>query len=188
MARYYMREPGGEAKGGSLTATFASIRREIVEPVLRKRLAEYGFEQLEPDEWYPYQLWLDVMNDLVEQEGFASPTFVSIGLKIIETADFPPGLDELPFQEILARWDDAYLMNNRGPGIGAHRCEVVDGHHVKVIKTTPLPDDFEYGVAYGFARRFLPAGTHFTIYYDEEAARMDQGGEETIIHVVWGKD
>jgi hypothetical protein len=47
-----------------------------------------------------------------------------------------------------------------------------------------MPDDLEYGILYGFAKRFL-AGTQFTVWYDEDLPRMDQGGDQTVIHVKW---
>jgi hypothetical protein len=49
------------------------------------------------------------------------------------------------------------------------------------------PDDMSYGILYGYARRFLPPGTKFKVYYDPDVLPRDQGGSEnyTIIHISW---
>ena len=55
------------------------------------------------------------------------------------------------------------------------------------MHSTTTPDDMSYGLLYAYARRFLPPGTQFTVYYDPDIPARDYGGdrEETIIHIEW---
>jgi hypothetical protein len=40
-------------------------------------------------------------------------------------------------------------------------------------------------VNYGLAKRYLPDGTVFQVKYDDEAPRREEGGKETLIHIIW---
>lgn len=150
---------------------------------MQGHLAANGLENVDPHVWYPLQQWLDVFND-ISAEGNRMYMFVSIGMKIVETAVLPPEFDDLPFKKIIEMIDYAYKMNNRGTDIGAYIGEVINERHIKVTITAPYPDDYNYGILYGFARRYL-AGEQFTVAYDENVLRCDMDGDETVINVTW---
>jgi hypothetical protein len=111
---------------------------------------------------------------------------VSIGMKLVECAPMPPQFASLPILAILQSAPAAYKLTDRGTDPGDIRCEVVADKHVKLYFRLPDPDDQLYGITYGYMRRFAsPRGIRFTVYYDKEALRREEGGEYTIIHVTW---
>ena len=156
-----------------------------------KRIQHYfqkhGLDDVSPSEWYPAQMFLDVLSDMTEHDDAQMMDLVSIGLKQVETAVMPPEFARLPLLDILGSMDVAYRLNNRGTDIGEIQCEVVDDHYVKMIFRVPQPDDIWYGVTYGYMRRFAPRDTYFTVEYDE-AERRDFGSETTVIHINWESD
>jgi len=87
--------------------------------------------------------------------------------------------------DILMCWDDLYQMQHRGGDVGKIVIEKISETHYRSIQTTVYPDDLSYGVGHGFAKRWLPRGTHFTVEYDLNEPAMDRGGEQTIIHFKW---
>jgi hypothetical protein len=156
------------------------VNKEDILPVLDK----HNLTRIDPDRWYPLQQWLDILSELSEQSN-AMFNMVAIGTAVSETAVLPPGADQLSLEDILFAINDVYQMQHRGH-VGSVRTEKVADKHIRLIVRVPYPDDLEYGTAYGFARRFLPKGTPFTVKYDEGTQRHDEGGDSTIIHVTWG--
>lgn len=176
--------PDAEVIGQNLMSFVESANQDLVQPLLKKR----GLDQLEPDKWYPLQSYVDLMNDMVEADPAGSASaFVSIGMKIVEKAVFPPEIDNLSLKEILLTWNDSYKLNCRGEDIGEMKAEVVSDTHIKMHCQIPYADDVNYGVFYAVAQRWLPEGTDFTVYYEEEPEepRRDEGGEWTIYNIEW---
>jgi hypothetical protein len=147
-------------------------------------LAEHGLKEIDPDTWYPMQMLLDLFSKIVDQGG-GMLDLVSIGLKIMALAVLPPQVAQMPFGDVLMMWNDIYHVNNRGTDPGGFKTEKVNDRYYKIIARQPYPDDYTYGVLYGGAQRWLPKGTHFTVSYDPDLPRREEGGETTIIHVEW---
>ncbi len=165
--------------GQNILAHERAIGSDRIHPLLEK----HGLAQIDPQAWYPVQKWLDVLSDMAD-EGGAMFDFVSVGMKMVDNAIFPPELEKLPLLEVLKMVDKVYPMNNKGTDVGYVRCEVVNDKHVKMYVRVPAPDDEWYGIIYGYVRRFAPKGAHFTVHYDRDIPRRDQGGDVTIIHVL----
>lgn len=180
MGKYEPIGPGGEVLGQVMLSMMENMNAERIRPHLER----HGLGNLDPEAWYPIETWLDVFNDM-ETESGAYADFVSAGMAIADKAVFPPEFDNMSFIEIMQTWNDAYLMNNRGEGMGEMPCEVINDKHIAMIARTPYPDDYIYGSYYGAARHFLPDGTDFTVYFDEEEPRREEGGERTIVHIEW---
>jgi hypothetical protein len=182
MSDYRAFSDDAESLGQSMMSIVKYLGKEGLYPILEK----HGLAALEPDKWYPTQAWMDVFNDLKRQvPGAEISNFVTIGTAIVETSALPPEFDTMPLIDILATTDQAYKMNNRGSDLGEYACEKVSDTHVKMVCRVPFPDNYNYGIFYGFARRFLPKGTHFKVFFDQEIPRCEQGGEATIIHITW---
>lgn len=176
----YICDPNAEIIGQNLLSTTIHINKESVQPFLIK----HGLDQIDPEQWYPLSKWMAVLNDIAEHGG-GSTDFVSLGLAIAQTAVLPPEIEKASFEEFCQGMDYAYQMNHRGGDVGHYHAEIISPKHVKVTVTAPYPDDQAYGVLYGFARRFLPKGSRFTVQYDPDVARKEEGGIETIIHIKW---
>lgn len=173
-------DPGTEVTGGTVLSLLENMQADEVTPYLRK----YGLMDIRADHWYPLQNMQNVLNDL--QRDNLTPSFVAIGMTIAEVALMPPHLQNATLSQVLEAWDDHYQVNHRNGEIGHKIAEkVTDRHYALVLDGGVYPDDFEYGVVYGFAKRFLQPGTHFTVWYEEGVQRLDQGGSHTIIHISW---
>lgn len=176
----YTCDPNAEIIGQNLMSTVVHLNRDSVKPFLRR----HGLDKIDPGKWYPLSQWMAVLNDIAE-EGGGSTDFVSLGLAIAETAVLPTEVENASFEEFCQGMDYAYQMNHRGGDVGQYLAENIAEGHVRVTVTAPYPDDQAYGVLYGFARRFLPNGTHFIVEYDQHEPRQEQGGDSTIIHIRW---
>lgn len=180
MYRYKVFGEDAEVYGKAMLAFTESINYQNLKPILEK----HRLTEIDPERWYPQQVWLDVFNDVVETTNSIS-NLVSIGMKIAETAMLPSS-SEVSFIDLMLGFGEmSYKANNRGSDIGYIETRVVDDHHLIMIDATPYPDEFVYGAYYGVARRFLPEGTALTVRYDDESPRRSQGGETTIIHIEW---
>ena len=143
-----------------------------------------GLGDKQPDEWIPFQTFLDILNEL-DAQGGAMLDFVAIGMNAISQAIFPPEFTAMPFETQIANLGLQYPYFNRGTNYGYIKDNLVKEGHMQYHILTPFPDDWWYGIFYGGAKRFLPAHLRFKVYYDKEKSRFEHGGDETIIHVEW---
>lgn len=174
-------EPTMEVSGATMLSIVENMRADEIAPLVEK----YGFEDIAPSEWYPLQDFLDFLHEMGHDPNLAA-NLVSVGMSIAETALMPSELEHPTFEQMVEGWDDHYQSNFRNGDAGYKQTTKVDKQHYKVAhNNTIMPDNLEYGVLYGFAKRFLPPGTRFTVWFDEDMPRMDKGGEQTILHVEW---
>ncbi|MBI5931103.1 MAG: hypothetical protein HY862_17470 [Chloroflexi bacterium] len=182
MIKFAAFSPDCESLGQGMMMFMTAITHDEFEGSLKK----HGLDHVEMEKWYPQQNWLDVLNDIAASDpGNASQTFVSIGMKVIETARFPAEINNMDIYTLLSIWNNVYSTNHRGKDIGGMEYTKVSDKHIQMKIRIPFPDDLEYGVYWGIARRFLPPGTNFAVTYDEAAPRREHGGPNTIIHVKW---
>jgi hypothetical protein len=173
--------PDAEVYGAAMLAFVTSINYPNFHTIMEK----HGVVHVDPERWYPQQLWLDIFSDIASQHG-GSADLVSIGMKLVDTAPMPPEMKALPFKDIMLGFDrGSYRMNNRGKDIGGIETVVISDTHLVMIDKTPYPDDFAYGAYYAMARRFLPRGTAFSVKYDESIPRREHGGQATHVHISW---
>lgn len=175
--RHLTCDPKLEVKGQAALSLVENIRAEEIKPMLEK----HGFSHIDPDQWYSAQDFLNMLNDLAKESDFMT-NLVAIGLKLAEQAPMPPEVETL--EQLLPMYDVAYQMNHRNADAGQILCEQMDDRYYKFTLNDIYPDDLSYGSIYGFAKRFLPDGTQFTVKYDEITTR-DRGGDRTILHLTW---
>ena len=180
--KYQSFDPAAEVDGYSMLSLIQCLRKEEIHPFL----VRHGLTNIEPEKWYPVQKWLDVLSDLAEvRPGQAMFDFVAVGMKIMETAQFPPELAAMPFAQVVMGLAENHPTHHRNGYTGKLTCELVGYNHAKITVRAPYPDDMWYGIMYGAAKRYLPHGTSFTVFYDEAEPRREQGGEYTIVHIKW---
>jgi hypothetical protein len=171
--------PTVEVLGANLNAFFDNLQSDETTPIVRK----YGVENPILDKWYPEQSVLGAINELSALPNFTF-NFVAIGMEIGRICPMPPDLKDPSLGEVLMAWNGIYQYLHRNGDVGAIRCEKVNDKHYKTIHTDMYPDDFSYGIVYGYAKRFLPPGTRFKVFYDPEITPRDRGGTDTtVIHV-----
>lgn len=181
MSQHYESfDPKAEIIGQNVLGFVECVNKDRILPFLKK----HALNPIDPNRWYPLQKWLDVLNDMVTAEG-SMFDFVSVGMKIAETAVYPPEVENLPFAAFVMMIPQVYQMQHRNGNVGEERAEQLGEKHLQLIMRTPYPDDLAYGVVWGMARRFLPAGTSFLIEYDETEPRRDHGGETTVLDISW---
>lgn len=152
---------------------------------MRPKLEKYGLLNVQPEKWYPLKPWLDFINEISTEPGF-SANMVAVGLKVAEYAIMPPEMKNVTLPQILEGWDLHFHTNHRNGEIGHIVTQKVNDKFYKTIHRHIYPDDLNYGLAYGFARVFLPQGTRFDVWYEDNNHRLDNGGgEETVICVRW---
>jgi hypothetical protein len=179
--RKLVSPPGAEVVGINIRAFADNLQSFETKPVMQK----YGFVDVAPDGWYPLQRLMDGLNEIAECPGM-SANMVAIGMKVGTITPAAPHLPNPTLWDVLTCWNDVYQMIHRKGDVGQIVAEKVDDKHYRIVHTCLYPDDFNYGMVYGYARRFLPPGTDFTVFYDPDITPRDQGGNgPTIIHVTW---
>jgi hypothetical protein len=181
MADWHVFSPDHEFPGQILIDLANAVGSEEIMPYFEK----HGLTHIDPKAWYPQQKLCDIYNDMEASKAGTMFDFVSIGMKEAEQAIVPPSFQSLPLLSILQGVGAVFKLNNRGKDTGEIKCEIVTDRHVKMILRVVTPDTLWYGIFYGYVRRFVPKGTHFKVYFDQDVPRRDNGGDVTIIHITW---
>jgi len=181
--RYKSFDPEAQVIGQAMLGFRAAAEKEMIEPLLEK----YGLTDIQPDQWYPLQSWLDVLSDIAEQAGdYASMlTFVNIGQKVAANIYIPPEVEanikEMGFVEFMKQVGvPAYFRDHKG-NVGSNIAEKIDARHIKFTLNTPYPPDFWYGIFYGSARRSCEA---FVVHYEDMNMRHYDSSQSIVIHLI----
>lgn len=179
MTHYKLFHSDTEILGGVILDFGRALDAHRFLPILEK----HGLSALEPHRWYPAQLWLDALNEIMEIPG-AMFDLVSIGMQQMELVSWPPEFTRMSLSEILANLNDVYLQYYRGTDVGGIRAELIEPRYIQVTVRTFEPDDLWYGNLYGLVRRFLPNG-NFIVSFDPRQSQREEGGDTTIFHIKW---
>lgn len=175
----YTCDPQTELMGRTALSLIENIQHHNIAPILK----QHGLDTIDPDRWYKMQDVLNVLSDISEGTN-AMSNFVSIGIAAAELSVLPPEMEKMSLAEILTAYGKIYKIRHRGGDAGEVNVEQVAPNHFKLTMQIPYPDDVFYGVMYGYTRRFRPPGAHFVVKYDENVKRRDDGGEETVVHII----
>jgi hypothetical protein len=126
---------------------------------------------------------LNLFKDITSGDN-AMFNLVSIGMAVADHAILPPKFASMTADEFFPVVDQVYQAQHQGNVGQLTTRKIADGHY-KIETVSPYPDDFWYGIYYGWAKRYLPDGPPFTIQYDESVQRADEGGDSTVIEVSW---
>lgn len=168
-----------EINGHSAHALLDSINSDNYIHILKA----HGLVDIDQDAWYPLQDLLNVLNDMAKQSTVMMD-FVSIGMAAGTNGVLPSETQHLSLWEFFVAYGQNYQNLHRNGDAGSFQVEKTDQNHLALTLNVPYPDDLMYGLIYGYARRFAN-GHQFIVAYDEEIARKDQGGDYTVIHVIW---
>ncbi len=173
-------DPGMEISGNLAISLLVNLQAADFQPFLQK----YGFADVKPDQWYSYQGLLSIFKEVSVRPG-ATFNFVAVGMAAVDRYDLPPHIASMSLEEfflnVLPNLINRQYRNGTPSRISV---ENAAEKHLLIRTATAYPDDTAYGFMYGFARRFM-RGIHFTLIYDENHARHDVGGEETLMHLTW---
>ncbi len=143
---------GAEVIGRSPLSYIAAS--ESVSPMMGKhtthKLASYGLDDIDPDEWYPLRAPLAMLFEMREEYGEGS--MQNMGQNIPEHVEFPPDISTV--EEALHSIDDAYHHNHRGGEIGFYEFrEEGPGEGIMVCED-PYPCELDQGLIKGVAAKF----------------------------------
>ncbi len=143
-------------------------------------LATYDLTEIDPEEWYPQQLTLDIQRAIKQTPG-GGQALVSIGMKIIDKANFPP-INSLV--EAMEAFSESYPMNFRHQSEkDLIRAEFVKDKHMRVINGSPHSDEMIYGYIYALVHRFAPKGIRPTVSFENPS--LIDSPADTVFNVTW---
>lgn len=162
--------PDAEIRGAQLIAI-----RHAIGPVAEAYFTKSGLSDIRPDEWYSMTTYLNVIYDIVEHEEAVMANLVSIGMKTVEHAHLPPEVDTL--EKGLHAMQMGWKMNTRNADTVIWSAQKVDENTFICSNSSPFPADQEYGILYGFARKFV-GNQRFSVAYENLNARDRENHEE----------
>ena len=142
-------------------------------------LRKYGLFALRRNQWCSLQTNLNMLQEIQDHVGELSMT--EMGRKTAELLYFPRAVNTI--HKAFLSLNHVYHTNHQG-NAGSYEVVVLSPYHIQVIAQTPYPCDFQYGLCWGIAQRFLPAKTAVQV----ERARplcSQQGQTRCIYDVRW---
>jgi hypothetical protein len=146
-------------------------------PIVKKILADAGVERIDPQAWYDYEWASSIYYRIGEQIGRAAA--MEVGRKMIEAAQFPPGIDSV--EKVLMSLGPAFKMAVRGADCGDILCTLEDEHSATIVRTQRGLCPLNIGVIEGCCARYgvTPLIEHGT------GGCQDEGAPTCTYHVTW---
>lgn len=148
MAEFVAFSPDAEIRGRAILGMARALGERAPE-----LLARHGLVDVQPDEFYPQQAWLNALKEVSVGDANAMFNFIAIAKEIARNIPLPEGIDSI--EAVLQREGDVYKMNNRGCS-GYISAEAIGPKHMHVTVCNPYPHDMMYGIVWGLATRFEP--------------------------------
>lgn len=170
-----MTDEAREYSGAALNSFILGLSQS--KPVIDKILADVGVESIDPERWYDGDWALDIYYRIAREVG---PAAVSeVGRKMIETAEFPPGIDGV--EAAMQTLGEAFRLNTRGPGWGDIVCTLDDEHSATLDWTAEGPCALNVGIIQGVCSRY---GATALIEHGGKGCK-DDGASTCVYHVSW---
>jgi len=176
IAQFQLDDPNSEVSGAPMMGFIQCTMADSVLPALE----HHHLDKIQPDGWYSFPEYLEVMRELSYTEDL-----VSVGISMMDHVPWPPETYQMSFPDVLRSINAVYGFQHRGDVGQGYLMEFQGERHVVITIANPYPDDLVYGCYWEIAKKFLPKGTKFKVYYDNAAPLRKEGGEETKIHIMW---
>src|SRR5512141_2045122 len=92
--------PDTEIRGQLMLAFIYCTESDHIRPFLEK----HGLSDIQPNQWYLEQPWLDMLNDLTSTGAGAMFDFVSIGMKMADLMPLPAEAKSLSLEDAMIAW------------------------------------------------------------------------------------
>jgi hypothetical protein len=138
---------GGEYNGAALYSFLLGLGHSPA--LVQKVLRDAGVDSIDPNRWYDINWAVGIYFAILEQIGPGA--MIAVGRKMIETAPFPPGLEDV--KSVLSSLDAAYRLNARGAEIGSITCSFDDDNTATLVWTTLGPCPLNIGIMEGCCAR-----------------------------------
>jgi len=158
-----------------------------------KILARNGIQNINQDQWYSQQSWLNAFKEIANNIG--SKTILNIGMMVPENAQWPP--DVISIESAFQSIDIAYHMNHRlnklplfnqstgvmHEGIGHYTYQKTGTNEITMVCNNPYPCDFDKGIIKSVANKFKPAGTNPN-FFEKVNSGCRKKGENGCTYVI----
>lgn len=177
---YVAGSPEALVIGQTMHAFLDNVQVDVIQPILQRHNAT----EIKADEWYPHQLWMDILKDIEEALGGRSQSaFVAFGRQVVENAVMPPEMKTIP--DALNALHAIHHLNLKNvPEDEGYFVEKIDEKHYHVYENTPNPSDAIYGFIWGICARFKRDGEAFTVKVIDNPKPDEQPG--VLFDVTWG--
>ncbi len=175
---YVAGSPEALVIGQVVQAFSQNIEADVIEPLLPK----YGLNDIEPDEWYPHQSWMNVLHDIGQLPG-AQSTFVAFGRQVVQSAVMPPEIDSIP--KVLELLHTIHHLNLRNiPDEEGYAVRQIGERHYWVYHNTPNPNDAIYGFIWGLVARYKAPNEQFIVRQVDNPHPEEIPG--SVFEIKWG--
>jgi hypothetical protein len=170
--------PNGEVLGVAMLSLPACLKADEIMPLLER----HGFAHIDPTKWYSQRDIIEMYKDIEQGRTNVSENLVSIGIKSVETMQFPPEVNTM--QSVIMAMAGSYHQVHRNtlPGEGT-QVKFLSDNHVHIILNTPYPEDIFYGYYWGLLKKYVPTGMSFRINQAENPYQDTPG---IVYDVTWG--
>lgn len=151
--RKYIATPGAEVIGSAMTNLFTSMNADEFSSIVNAVLRSYGIAHIEPDQWYPHQLSLDIFKQIEDQRTNSMTNLVALGMAYVDTATFPPEINSI-YSALMALSLTYHLNIRNVPNYEGYEVKQISDRHIQINDFNPFPHDTVYGFIWGIARRF----------------------------------
>lgn len=170
-----MNEEKSEYSGAALNSFILALGHS--EAVIQRLLADAGVDRIDPDRWYDYDWSISIYYKIGEEIGRSA--LIAVGRKMIETAAYPPGIDNV--HTLLMSLGAAVRLNARGPEIGDIVCTIEDEHSATLDWSAKGPCALGIGILEGSCSRY---GAKALIEHGAGGCK-DTGASTCIYQVSW---
>lgn len=174
--QYEVSDADASVWGRVMVGILPAIEQDAALAVLNT----YHLSTIDPDSWYPLQVWMRVLRDVAAQQC----DLVSLGRKMMAAAPLPRSLTRRPLPDVLRDLDGYYQRCHQGQA-GGLEVRQVAARYVTVGVNVPYPDGLVYGGLWQLCHRCLPSATPFNITDDPHHLPRQHGGQRTVLHVRW---
>jgi hypothetical protein len=180
----YVATPGAEVIGSAMRNFFVSLNSEEFLPLVNQIFAAYEVDEIHDDHWYPHQLSLDVFRLIENQPSNASINQVALGVAYVETATFPPEINDI-YSALMALSLTYHLNIRNAPKSEGYEVSRVSDRHIQIRDLNPFPHDTVYGFIWGIARRFRNSKDNVPVVHRTFFNEADPDADGALYDVKW---
>jgi hypothetical protein len=184
MAKYIAQKfvapsPEAQSIGASLMIYVRNFLAKDMAPIL----AKHGLSNIDPNQWYPMQLALNIQHDIYVSGKDVTEKLVAAGIQFSHDWPFPP--------ETKTVTDALYTLSHMGnrvsrnvPAGFGNSMQTVGENHIRLFLNTPFTDDAFYGVVWGLVNRFKQKDNMFVVRIIDNPDPENYPG--TCFDIKWG--
>lgn len=190
MAQFVVKEKGIEVCSESVISLLNALKND--KEIAMEFLAEQGITDLSPNTWHPMESSVAAQKQIFDTLG--EKTLFNVGKAILETAIFPPNIDNI--HASLDMLNIAYHMNHRKngvvmfdpatgtklDGIGNYAYTKTSENSGEVVTDNPYSCEFDRGIITCMARKFE---SMVQVTTDTSVECRKNGGDSSTYLITW---